>query len=427
MLVLQHAINSTQNGQLATPNYLAPLDGPFIQVIQNSAEEILVEGEGLDNHHLHLLSLIKIKLLRSVHFNVINLSKTKTSLDVHSVQISKERRQFYLAQISNLNAEETLELCSLERHPSLEFQSILDECSKELLEICKNNVLKYLIQYLTHPYASYAVQKIIQRDQAFCSVVADFCIANFQALACDEFASRVMQRIVERVTTFRSFVLEFFSISLEEYLNTISAVFLLALALRSTADHKQGVFLVKYMVDQPELMSSKYFRRLVACYLERCPHEQLAAVDNILHIKKKMLAYLNNKYSVIIVLVIMQRNYQPVVNSFIMCLRCQLSLVYQTKYFKFLFSKLLERCQRTIMSDIHLALTSASQLQLRNLCSLATDAKEYFKYTVLASCIRGDRQKIDTVLMLLEGEKMKVSHIQRVKRRQATGHQVLQA
>ena len=137
-------------------------------------------------------------------------------------------------------------------------------------------------------------------------------------------------------------------------------------------------------------MSSKYFRRLVACYLERCPHEQLAVVDNILSIRKKMLAYLNNKYSVIIVLVIMQRNYQPVVNAFIACLTSQLSLVFQTKYFKFLFSKLLERSQRAILSEIHSALTSATLPQFRNLCSLPTDAKEYFKYTVLASCIKGD-------------------------------------
>ena len=417
-------------GVESTPllNYPPKLGAPQVEAIQDRAQELLVEGEGLDDHYLRLLQQTKTKLLRSVHFNVINLTKTKTSqIDVHSVQISWERRQFYIHKISHLNAEETFELCSFERQSSLEFQSVLDECSDELLEICKSNILAYLGEYLTHPYASYAVQKVIQRDLNFCQVVAGFCSENFEALVCDEFASRVMQRIVERLASFRSFVLEFFSIRLEEHLNTISAVFLLALALRSTDDHQEGTFLVQYMVEQPELMSSKYFRRLVACYLERCPHEQLAVVDNILSIRKKMLAYLNNKYSVIIVLVIMQRNYQPVVNAFIACLRSQLSLVFQTKYFKFLFSKLLERSQRAILSEIHSALTSATLPQLRNLCSLPTDGKEYFKYTVLASCIKGDGQTIDMVFKLLEGEKKRAFLIQRQKKRLGTGHQLLQA
>lgn len=375
------------------------------------------EGVGLDGFHRATLETIKCQLTKSIHFNVINMSKLKQeAIDHKQFTLDPQRLTQLERTVETMSPDDTFAACCLSRQQSLEFQTLLTVCNDQLLVMVAKNMLANLGRYLVHPYGSYAIQKVLQRDSGFCKSVAEYCQSDFSNLARDEFASRIMQRLVEKMPSFKKYVLDHFSRRMADYLDVISAVFLVALAIRSSTDYSECTFIVGALSSKPDLIENKNFRRIIACYLEQCQPEQLMKVERILNIQGRIVQFLNDKYNVIILLVLVQRNYRPVVDALLTCLREQLSLVYQTKYYKFLFAKLIERGHISILSELHFSLLQASRLQLRALAYLPVDAQEYYRYTVLASCIQEHNEDIDSIFAMLAEERTKIFQHQRPKR-----------
>lgn len=90
-------------------------------------------------------------------------------------------------------------------------------------------------------------------------------------------------------------------------------------------------------------LSSKYFKRVLVSYVEKCSSSELPNIYKALDMKSKILECLQDKYLAYIFLMFIQRGYQEAINSISQAITRVPLEVFSLKYSGFLFSKLVER------------------------------------------------------------------------------------
>ena len=365
---------------------------------EGEIELLQVEGLGLSQPLKSILLAVKRRLKKSVHYNVSPQPKLSED-DIESTNsdvLPIETFNYLERIVPNMTLEMLKYHCTEEKSRSLEFQMYLKVCPKASLNYLVGLFEKDLFYFLTNAFGNYALQRVLVRDPEFCLALTSCCDKDFDLLARDEFASRAMQKLIEVEPTFRKIVLRRFENRLLEYLDIISAVFLAVVAIRNAKSENEYSFIKKILKQRPEMLSSKNFKRLVACYLEHCSEPELREMADILQVSKRFVSFLNDKFRVIILLIFVQRGYREATDKLLRMVSRQPLYIYQTKFFKFLFVKFVERNNREILGEVHGALLSIRRSQLQRLAQLSSDAQDFFIYTLLSS----------TVIQTSETEKM---------------------
>jgi len=403
-LVSQHPFSpsSDLSGDSSPKN---PLMSPATAKLSHS------EGPGLPERLKNKLQTIKTHLQHSKKFEIPSFQKIPAAEKWPPIDRDSAAALALEHELQELSRDEAARSISESKEASLKLQIALSFCQEPLAQKVVSILCEKLTFYMKHPFGSYVVQRASNRDLQFMDLVSNRCIEHFEEFIQDEFASRIIQKIVETKQSFRDSVVRLFSLNLSKYLEFGPAVFILITLIECSQGSKATNFIMDYIVNEPKLLNNKNFKKIVASYLEHCSEAELPRLVNLLHLNKKLLPCLNDKFKVILILLLVQRGCEEFTEKICRMLVQKTSLVFESKYFKFLLIKLIERNKLDFCRKVHTAITSLKSSQLWFVHRMEPDAVEFFKYALLATCSE-DHTKALKILREIEEFKYKAKATQ---------------
>lgn len=261
---------------------------------------------------------------------------------------------------SQLREREILELMTSNKHTSVCLQQLLavvqvGSDSSPIISCVVNN-LAFLI---VNPYGNYVIQKLVVRNNTLLRLAEDFCIKHFAQLYDNEFASRLMQLLIEISPDFRTIAAYFFKENLQACVNGISAIFLATSILRSWNHVNQLDFVIynlKYNLR--ESLQNKYMKRILVVFLDIAPDSMLETTFGLLRFETELLEHLNDKYLAFACYYFIRRGYQPAIRLLRDLISFKLCNLLVTKHFKYVMIRLLNNpllkkgCLGSIIQDL---------------------------------------------------------------------------
>lgn len=268
-----------------------------------------------------------------------------------------------------------ISLCTSTKEMSLAFQNYLSECTEEETRIIGLKISNHYRQLITHRYANYVLQRLVVKDPYTLKALSSYCQANFMELIHNEYASRVLQALIETSLGFRHFVIKIFKSDLTLCLGKITAVYLLIACIKNTADLREMHFLVESLQYNQGLISCKLYQRVLVTYVQHCTEEDLEEVYRVMKIKKNIRSFLNNKFLTYVILTMLQRGQQRVISSLIDLIVYKTETLFETRFFKLLLSKLWDQNSGVALAQIASTLANLHPEKVKELMS-----KEFYFY-----------------------------------------------
>ena len=142
-----------------------------------------------------------------------------------------------------------------------------------------NQLKPYTNNLLLDKSGNYVLQRFVQTYEPARRYLESFCRSRFFSLSSDEFASRVMQKLIEYQPSFRLFVTEVFSNNIHMATESISAALLLVACIKCSQDMQEFDFIVKELsLNHRYSIENKLFRRILVAFAERCDAQHLSLI-----------------------------------------------------------------------------------------------------------------------------------------------------
>jgi len=319
---------------------------------------------------------------------------------------SREQAKFCQLEFGRIGVRPFRQVCCSGKMQSVAFQQYVSLCSDHTLNQITNCIEKDIYFIVKNEFGNYVVQRILKRDRQFVQRMEEFCMANFLDLTLDEFASRVMQALIPLSPKFRKFTLATFSQRLDLCFESISAVFLISMAISCSTDPSEYSFVRELVVgDTARLLSSKFFKRVVVSFLEKASIADLDALAKQLDICS-FVSLLSDKYRTYLLLVFLQRAHRPTLAALGREIRTNLYPLLQAKFFKFLVTSLIHSDSGEALHQMHMAFRSVDASTLRSLHCMDKDYLRYFVYIAVATAVNNDIAQLPTFLLLLKEYKL---------------------
>lgn len=296
-----------------------------------------MEGNQAKLRLMHLIKKIEESLSQLLpQTQIEDTSRTNSSPVVNQPETS--------ISVHQLSPEEIHDLFTKDRESSMAVQSYILTCSSSVFDHLVQFVFLDFRKLITDKFGNYILQKAFYRSQLLRSEVVIYCQCNFFRLACNEFASRCMQVLVEFEPGFRKFCLKAFEANTSKYISYISAVFLLSIAIRRAESLSEYIFVRKILVADPETqMASKYFKRILVTFVEVCPSSELPIIFRTIDLNSNICSHFREKFNSYLFLQFLEREYTPVWKLLERTLLTEPVLLTTAKYFFFMLDKLLSR------------------------------------------------------------------------------------
>ncbi len=231
-----------------------------------------------------------------------------------SLQVWCDGRETTLTEslMNSVGLSTLLGLATESRQSSVALQEFVRQSDGPALGRFVSLVGEHLPDLLTDKYGSYLVQALVLKQPAVRSRVEAACQRDFSSLVHNEFASRVMQRLLEVSADFRSFAMQAFKSDLKSFIQSVSACYLISVGiLNSQSESERDVvseFLSKRSISWT---ANKHFKKILVCYLSVCSGEKLNYMHRKLLKKRSVLWYLTEKFACLILLKFVERNHGP--------------------------------------------------------------------------------------------------------------------
>ena len=183
---------------------------------------------------------------------------------------------FNTIRFDNLLVSELRSMCCQSREQSMLFQHYIESCPEEIFSILQDKIFSDIDFLMLHEYGCYVVQRVMQRSYTNIGRVEKFCREHFIKLAFNEFSSRVLQILIKNSSEFRQFVFESLKGKLNMCADSISVVFLLAVAIESSLDPSEYDYIKTTVFTKTKsIIQSKFLKRLVVVLIENLPEQGL--------------------------------------------------------------------------------------------------------------------------------------------------------
>lgn len=246
------------------------------------------------------------------------------------------------AKLMTISRREFQVRCKADKYQSSIMQSAIEHCSQEELAKVSALIIGLFEDFLVDKYGNYILQQAVKSLPATREHVEAYCTMHLEALVIDEYASRVMQCLTQVSKSFRRTVFTFFSSKLHPLIENLSSIFLLTSAIYYTeSDAELGPVktLIFHSRSRP-LLQYKYFKRIVMAFVEKSEPAGLDLVWKLYKFSKKFASHLEDKFGALLVSALIQREHPQTLLYFNQLLNQDIGYLYGTKYFKFLFYKL---------------------------------------------------------------------------------------
>lgn len=306
-------------------------------------------------------ALVKDKLKNDKYFRIDDATKKEKSNFGNVVEAAGATYSFDSIKPLVIK-KDFAKLCMSEKDVSVSFQAYIETCSEEEIQQICEWVSLNLASIITHQFGNYIVQKLIKRSASCLKNVVDYCQDKFLDLASNEYSSRVMQTLVEINPEFRSFALKCFKADLTKYAQSISAVFLLSVAIRCSKKDSEFEFIRDALLRNPKKwLVNKYFKRIIVSYLQNCSGKSLDLVFRGLQIESRLFKYLDDKYSCYMLLMFIERHHELAKSMILKRIQSDLKGLLSTKFFRFFFSKILKCAEPQFLQSMSEELFTKSQ------------------------------------------------------------------
>lgn len=286
---------------------------------------------------------LRTKLMRSRYFSLNELFKQAEQKDSFEKEFSNiESHVESLPDFKAINMDEFIAICSTDKFKSKAIQTVISRGSspqqQSILRLCETAFESLML----NKYGNYILQEAIRQSSKMASIVEVKCLTSLETLMKDEYASRVMQILAKISLNFRDQVLRWFNSGLEYSMDQLSAIFLFTSATEAI-DCPQHLRLARETIfenNSKRLIGSKYFKRIVMSFVDRCDKSDLDQIFAYFNFKDKFLSLLDDKFSALLINSMIKRSHKPTMKIFIEKLRHYLPTLYETKFFKFFIFRL---------------------------------------------------------------------------------------
>lgn len=206
------------------------------------------------------------------------------SIVAHSAERSQAFRSICNTNLEQLSAAQLLELMTRDKTTAIAFQKYIYTIWKRGFSNVRSAVISNLEYLATHPLGNYVLQVLLLRDVKIRSKIEEFCTVNFFTWADHEFASRLMQCLVEVSPSFQLFTSSALARNPKGCGEHISRVFLVLALIRSCVDQNWLAFLREYVLKHYKAaLENRNMRRLIASLCEVSSFEFLDQILAKMH------------------------------------------------------------------------------------------------------------------------------------------------
>lgn len=290
-------------------------------------------------------------------------SKTGTTKSTELIAVNFEQ----------LTTEELRELTANSKQQSILLQVFADSSDKVSPALVKGIVqdLEFMVY---HKQANYVVQKLLKKDSTFLQRVTEFSMANFEALCLNEYSSRVLQSLTELNPEFLKFAANYFSQHLDFWQNKISSIFVLLSVIRHASSLQDCAFVKSILLaDKAALFSSKYLKRVLVTYVEKCSIKEMEEICEHLQLNEEIPAILEDKFFVYVYHLLVRKGRRHTLKSILKAIQQETSEALRARHFKFLLVKLAMLPDRSVRRQLFKSLASIQEEQVQKLFSRPQD------------------------------------------------------
>lgn len=293
--------------------------------------------------------------------------------------------------------QDIISLCTSTKELSLNFQNYLSDCTEEETRIIGQKLSNHYPELITHKYANYVLQRLVAKDQYTLKALSSYCQANFIELTHNEYSSRVIQALIEASICFRRFAINKFKSDITLCMGKITAVYLLIACIKNTTDLREVRFIVDSLSHNQGLMSCKLYQRALVTYVQHCTAEDLEEVCRVMKMKRNFRSFLNNKFTSYVILTMLQRGQQSVVEYLLNLMVFRIETLFETRFFKLLLSKLWEQKSGAALAQIISTLTNLHPEKVKQLKS--KESYFYFYIFITISSFNSSQLKETAVFL----------------------------
>lgn len=361
----------------------------------------------------YLLSTIKERLSKDNMFKIKDTASSNQwgCLDADSDGVSSPQKGIQGANYSNLGSLELqpesveistllrslassadmLAFCTLTKENSIHLQKYLEVCSEQELGRIGRLFQPHYEELLVHRVGNYVLKKLVELDPVHTrDGLAAFCLLRFAVLARNEFASRVIQTLIELCPSVRAFALKHFAENFTECLENTAVVFLVISAIRFSGQPSETAFIKETLKRNPQLLGIKIFQRILVSYVQSCDEGSLEEVSALIKPEVNLRRLLNEKFSTYIILTMLQRRVELITHVLFRSIKAGIEELFETKFFKLLISKIFELKDRELTEKFSRELTALSSSQLFKLASKST----YFLFYLFITFSSFDESRV---------------------------------
>lgn len=275
-----------------------------------------------------------------------------------------------------------LYLCTYSKEQSIAFQNYLEESSQEYVERVAALMVPLYADLIFDKIGCYMLIKMIQISDKTERKLSSYCRSNFNLLINNEYASRVIQQLIELCDGFRQFCLWFFEMNFEYCLKVLPAVYLITACIKASKNKSQLTFVIRSLRKNPRLLSLRMFQKVLFTYVKVAPQNSLLELCEMMQIESKFKHYFNDKYTVYIIYSLITQGIHTAIDALQWLIENESHKLFASRFFKLLLLKLLStftNCHsKSIISQV------AVKILDTDLLSACQNEKDY-QVLILAS------------------------------------------
>ena len=216
-----------------------------------------------------------------------------------------------VSRLCTIDEADFIEMSTKSREGALSIQQHVLCCTFDCATRLARLAVPHLGRLIVHPTANYIVQRLIDQCSPFALIVASYCESFFKDLAGNQFASRVMQRLIECNEDFCSFALSIFRKDLSNYIHSFASVFLVSVAVKhARSEGERYIFRYKVIANMERYMGSKYFKRVVISFISACDQTIHGWVfDRIAALYPTSADFFKDRYSLLILVTFIEKEF----------------------------------------------------------------------------------------------------------------------
>lgn len=293
------------------------------------------------------------------------------------------------SDILSMSHEELLSVAISDKQSSLAVQVSIEFLGTIAFGCLVGFAADNLHTLLFDPFGSYIVQRLVRHSAWFQQKVVSFASANILTASTDEYSSRVLELLATINKWFRSFCLLYFRDNLPALLTSFPTVFILSAAIANTEDESERDIVSQYL-HKEGLKKCKYFKRLLVMYLTHCSKANLHRLGLLLSFKTKTKFYLQDRYSIQILVASATRGCIVATDAISVVLTDSVYSAVGLKYFDLFISQMCGKA--SLPSVLSRILIELQQITEKDWVNLALSAKRYRilsqSYLQLSTAIR---------------------------------------